>query len=135
MTPELANRQLRKVPFFRFLDFTMIELDESRAVATMPFAERFIGNPVMEYFHGGIIASFMEAVAAISLSQGPDLQVPKPINVTVDYLRPAVKVPLLAEAIVKRKGKRMASVRAVCWQDDSSRPVAEGLYHFLQLPS
>jgi len=37
----------------------------------------------------------------------------------------------MAEATVTRKGKRMASVRTACWQDDDSRPVAEGLYHFL----
>ncbi|MCV0398306.1 MULTISPECIES: PaaI family thioesterase [Phyllobacteriaceae] len=131
MTPDLATQQLRKVPFFQFLDFMITELAETHAAATMPFAERLIGNPIMEYYHGGIIASFMEAVAAISVSHGPDLQPPKPINLTVDYLRPAVKGALMAEATVTRKGKRMASVRTACWQDDASRPVAEGLYHFL----
>ena len=133
MTPDLATHQLRKVPFFQFLDFTVTELYKTHAAATMPFAERLIGNPIMEHYHGGIIASFMEAVAAISVSHGPDLQLSKPINLTVDYLRPAVKGPLITKATVKRKGKRMASVRAVCWQDDDSRPVAEGLYHFLMV--
>lgn len=133
MTPDRATQQLRKVPFFQFLDFTITGLDETHAVATMPFAERLVGNPVMEYYHGGIIASFMEAVAAICVSHGPDLQPPKPINLTVDYLRPAVKGPLMTEATVSRKGKRMASVRTTCWQDDTSRPVAEGVYHFLMI--
>ena len=80
MTPDLATQQLRKVPFFQFLDFMITELAETHAAATMPFAERLIGNPIMEYYHGGIIASFMEAVAAISVSHGPDLQPPKPIR-------------------------------------------------------
>ena len=60
-----------------------------------------------------------------------DGQPPKPINLTIDYLRPAVKGPLTVRATVTRKGKRMASVRTVSWQDDDSRPVAEGLHHFL----
>jgi uncharacterized protein (TIGR00369 family) len=108
MTPDTVNQQLEKVPFFRFLDFTLTELDDTHAVATMPFAERLIGNPLMEYYHGGIIASFMEAVAAISVRHGCDLQPAKPINLTVDYLRPAVKGPLMAKATVQG--------RASAWQ-------------------
>ena len=133
MTPDTVNQQLEKVPFFRFLDFTLTELDDTHAVATMPFAERLIGNPLMEYYHGGIIASFMEAVAAISVRHGCDLQPAKPINLKIDYLRPAVKGPLMAKATDTRKGKHMASVRTLSWQDDDSRPVAEGLYHFLMV--
>ena len=131
MTPEIVTQQLRKIPFFRFLDFKLTELDDTHAIATISFADRLIGNPIMEHYHGGIIASFMEAVAAISVKNGREGQPPKPINLTVDYLRPAVKGPLIAKATVTRNGKRMASVRTVSWQDDNSRPVAEGLHHFL----
>jgi uncharacterized protein (TIGR00369 family) len=97
----------------------------------MTFLERHIGNPVMEHYHGGIIASFMEAISAIAVQ--PDFaDVPaKPINLTVDYLRPGVRGPLYARATVARKGKRIASVRVMAWQTDQEKPVAEGLYHFL----
>ncbi len=131
MKPEILTQQLGKIPFFRFLDFKLTELDETHAIATMSFAERLIGNPIMEYYHGGIIASFMESIAAISVQTDRKAQLPKPINLTVDYLRPAVKGPLMVKATVTRKGKRMASVRTVSWQEDQSRPVAEGLHHFL----
>lgn len=97
----------------------------------MTFDDPHIGNPIMEYYHGGIIASFMEATAAIAVQ--PDFaDVPaKPINLTVDYLRPGVKGPLFARANVTRKGKRMASVSVLSWQTDREKAVAEGLYHFL----
>ncbi|WP_298361940.1 PaaI family thioesterase [uncultured Bradyrhizobium sp.] len=131
MTPETITLQFRKIPFFRFLDLKVTEFDDTHAIATMPFADRLIGNPIMEHYHGGIIASLMEAVAAITAKSGRDGQPPKPINLTIDYLRPAVKGPLIVRATVTRKGKRMASVRTVSWQDDDSRPVAEGLHHFL----
>ncbi len=131
MKPEILAQQLGKIPFFRFLDFKLTELDETHAIATMSFADRLIGNPIMEYYHGGIIASFMESIAAISVQTDRDTQLPKPINLTVDYLRPALKGPLMVKATVTRKGKRMASVRTVTWQEDQSQPVAEGLHHFL----
>lgn len=132
MTPAQVNVRLGQIPFFRFLglSFTAIAADEAEAV--LPFAERLIGNPVREHYHGGIIASFMEAVAAITVA--PDLpggRPAKPINLTIDYLRPAVRGPLMARAAVMRRGRRMASLRSIAWQDDPARPVAEGLYHFL----
>ncbi len=132
MTPESINQQLARVPFFRFLDFKITEIDDESAVAILPFADRLIGNPVMDIYHGGIIASFMEAVAAVGVSSVPTSPA-KPVNVTVDYLRPAFRGPLMARATISRKGKRLASVRTVSWQEDESRLVAEGLYHFLMV--
>lgn len=130
MTPDVLD-YVKRVPFFRFLDFSVLELEESHVLATMPFADRLIGNPVMERYHGGIIASFMEALAAISVWNGVSTAPPKPINLTVDYLRPAVRGALTAKALVTRKGRRMASVRTVSWQTEESQLVAEGVYHFL----
>lgn len=126
-----ANANVSRVPFFRFLNFEIRSLDSLHAEAEMTFDDRLIGNPVMEYYHGGIIASFMEATAAIAVH--PDFaDVPaKPINLTVDYLRPGVKGSLYARANVTRKGKRMASVSVITWQTDREKAVAEGLYHFL----
>jgi uncharacterized protein (TIGR00369 family) len=131
MDLQTVNAHVSRVPFFRFLNFEVQSLDDLHAEAEMTFDDRHIGNPIMEYYHGGIIASFMEATAAITVQ--PDFaDLPaKPINLTVDYLRPGVKGPLFARANVTRKGKRMASVSVVTWQAEREQAVAEGLYHFL----
>ena len=131
MDVQIVNANVSRVPFFRFLNFEVRSLDSLHAEAEMTFDDRHIGNPIMEYYHGGIIASFMEATAAIAV-QSDIADVPaKPINLTVDYLRPGVKGPLFARANVTRKGKRMASVSVLSWQTDREKTVAEGLYHFL----
>lgn len=131
MNLQTVNANVSRVPFFRFLNFEVQSLDNLHAAAEMTFESRHIGNPVMEHYHGGIIASFMEAIAAIAVR--PDFaEAPaKPINLTVDYLRPAVKGPLYARANVTRKGKRIASVSVISWQTAREKPIAEGLYHFL----
>ncbi len=131
MTPESVNSHIGRVPFFRFLAISVLTIDEMHAEAEMAFSPRVIGNPQKEYYHGGIIASFMEAMAAIVVKPEFDPLPAKPINLTVDYLRPAIKEPLKGRATVTRKGKRMASVWTVSWQESESQPVAEGLYHFL----
>jgi len=128
---QTVNANVSRVPFFRFLNIEVQSLDNLHAEAEMTFESRHIGNPVMEHYHGGIIASFMEATAAIAVH--PDFaDVPaKPINLTVDYLRPGLKGPLYARANVTRKGKRIASLSVITWQVEREKPIAEGLYHFL----
>ncbi|MAO58494.1 MULTISPECIES: PaaI family thioesterase [Halomonadaceae] len=131
MNLQTVNANLSRVPFFRFLNFEVQSLDNLHAAAEMTFESRHIGNPVMEHYHGGIIASFMEAIAAIAVRPDFEEAPAKPINLTVDYLRPAVKGPLYTHANVTRKGKRIASVSVISWQTAREKPIAEGLYHFL----
>ena len=105
MDLQAVNMNVFRVPFFRFLNFDILEVGKFHAKAEMAFDSRHIGNPIMEHYHGGIIASFMEATAAIAVQ--PDFaDVPaKPINLTVDYLRPGVKGPLTAQATVTRRDR------------------------------
>ncbi|MEZ5901580.1 MAG: PaaI family thioesterase [Hyphomicrobiaceae bacterium] len=131
MTPEETTALLMTRPFFRFLDFTIVDIEDRQVSGRMPFSENYIGNPVMNYYHGGIIASVMEVVASVAVWQDLEQRSPKPINLTVDYLRPAIAEPLNVRAVVLRKGRRMASVQAVSWQAEPENPVAKGLFHFL----
>ena len=56
---------------------------------------------------------------------------PKPINITIDYLRSAKADDLYGHAVVHKLGRRMASVRAEAWQADRDKPVAALQAHFL----
>ena len=119
------------MPFFRFLGFTVLQANETHLLAEMPFEERHIGNPVLETYHGGIIASFMEAIASIHVLDDINAPPVKPINLTVDYLRPGFSGILNTRATISRKGRRMASIETVAWLEDETKPVAKGLFHFL----
>lgn len=131
MNREDIQMRCDRVPFFRFLDFIVSDLIDEGIETIMPFSERHIGNPVLNYVHGGIVASFLEATAMLSVMENWEGNPPKPINLTVDYLRPSKSEQLNARAVILRKGRRMASVEAVAWQDDEQKLVAKGLFHFL----
>ena len=60
MDLQAVNMNVFRVPFFRFLNFDILEVGKFHAKAEMAFDSRHIGNPIMEHYHGGIIASFME---------------------------------------------------------------------------
>ena len=66
MNLQTVNANVARVPFFRFLNFEVQSMDDFHAEAEMTFEAHHIGNPIMEHYHGGIIASFMEATAAIA---------------------------------------------------------------------
>lgn len=122
---------LDRLPYARFLGLrTQIE-DEALTVI-MPFAERLIGNPILPALHGGSTAALLEmtAIAQVSLSY-PRLRLPRPINVTVAYLRSGRPVDVQARASISRAGRRVAHVMAEAWQDDPRQPIASLTAHFL----
>ena len=118
--------------------------------ATLPFAERLIGNPMLPALHGGATAAFLETTAIVELTWAamwgdleagrvaPDPErpetlprLPKTIDFTIDYLRQARAEDLYAEAEVQRVGRRVANVRMRAFQREREQPVVLGRGNFL----
>ena len=122
---------LQRVPYVRFLGM-QVELAGDEMTAVLPFAEHLVGNPMIPALHGGVIGAFMEltATAQLALSERRD-RLPRPIGVTVEYLRPGRALATYARAEVKKVGRRIANVRVEAWQDARSAPIASLHAHFL----
>jgi acyl-coenzyme A thioesterase PaaI-like protein len=56
---------------------------------------------------------------------------PKTINISIDYLRSAGAKTSYAQAILTKRGRRVANVRVEAWQDDRAKPVAAAHGNFL----
>ena len=56
---------------------------------------------------------------------------PRPINLTIDYLRSAKAEELYARAHITKLGRRIANVRCEAWQAEREKPVATLHAHFL----
>jgi len=122
---------LDRLPYARFLGLRS-DQDGDALTVTMPFADRLIGNPMLPALHGGATAALLEltAVAQVALSY-PRLRLPRPINVTVAYLRSGRPVDVHARARISKAGRRVAHVLAEAWQEDESQPIASLTAHFL----
>lgn len=108
------------------------EIRGDEMTAILPFQKKLIGNFTIQALHGGAIASFLELTAVAKVFLATELaQPPKPINVTIDYLRQGRAEDLYARANVNKLGRRMASVRAEAWQGERAKPVAALHAHFL----
>lgn len=137
------------VPYVRFLGIRF-ERHGDELTALLPFKDDLIGNPVLPAIHGGVTAAFLEVAAVIELtwsSLWDDLEsgriaaeeitrehlprYPKTIDFTIDYLRTGLPRDAYARARVVRSGRRYASVHVEAWQDNRTRPFAQGTGHFL----
>jgi acyl-coenzyme A thioesterase PaaI-like protein len=123
--------QLRRIPYAQFLGFALIG-DGNDIIGRMAFAEHLIGNPIARAIHGGSLAALLEFTATcklLSLTSG--LQLPRIINISVEYIRSGRPLDTYARATVTKHGRRVANVNVVAYQDDISRPIAMANSHFL----
>jgi uncharacterized protein (TIGR00369 family) len=128
---ESLDTFLQRVPYVRFLGMR-VELAGDEMTGVLPFAQPLIGNPMIPALHGGVIGAFLEmtALAQLALAQ-PTRRVPKTIDITIEYLRPARAQDTYARAILRKVGRRVANVQVEAWQDSRAQPVAGMTGHFL----
>ena len=125
---------LARIPYARFLGVRM-ELHGDEMTGVLPFAGHIIGNPTLPALHGGVIGAFMEMTALLQLSIAENLtRQPRPVDVSIDYLRSGRPVDTFARALIKKVGRRIANVQVEAWQDARGAPIAALHGHFLLTP-
>jgi len=126
-----VNALVAAVPYCAFLGVTA-RLDGERVILEMPFDAKLIGNPVLPAIHGGVIGSLLETAAIVQTVWATrSAALPKPVDITVDYLRSGRPVTSFASATLARQGRRVVNVHATMWQDDEAKPIAGLRGHFL----
>ena len=122
---------LQKIPYARYLGIRA-EVSGSDTLFILPGNDRLIGNPTLPAIHGGVVGAFMEQAAGLHLVARMDNPVlPKIIDFSLDYLRPARLRDTLARCTVTRQGRFVANVSVSAWQERADTPVAMARAHFL----
>lgn len=115
---------LAAMPYARHMNFS-VQREGDHAVLRLPFRDDLVGNPSLRALHGGTLGALMECAAVFQLMADGGLQeTPRPVNITVEYLRGPQPVDTFARATITRRGRRVASVRVIAYQADPDRPVA-----------
>ena len=125
---------LGRIPYARFLGVRM-ELHGDEMTAILPFSDHLIGNPSLPALHGGVIGALMEMTALSQLSILETLmRQPRPVDVSIDYLRSGRPLDTYARALIKKVGRRIANVQVEAWQEARTAPIAVMHGHFLLTP-
>ena len=125
---------LAAIPYARFMG-VRAELHGDEMTAVLPYAEHLIGNPSLPALHGGVIGAFMEMTALLQLSILEDqTRQPRPVDVSIDYLRSGRPTDTFARALIKKVGRRIANVQVEAWQETRGAPIAALHGHFMLSP-
>jgi uncharacterized protein (TIGR00369 family) len=114
-------------PFARCLGIRIAE----DGVLQMPFSPKIIGNPILPAIHGGITGAFLETTAIVGVARELGVSAPpKPIGLTINYLRSGRAVDSFASVSIVRQGQRIVAFQAQAWQEDAAKPIATAFGHF-----
>ncbi|HKT78010.1 MAG TPA: PaaI family thioesterase [Sphingobium sp.] len=122
---------IESAPYAGMLGIRAFAAEPGAVGLMMPATPELEGRP--GFLYGGVIASLLElaCLEAIARDRDPGAPRPKPINMSFDFLRGGLMVESYAQARLRRIGRRVANVDAVCWQGDRERPIASGRMHLL----
>lgn len=126
---ELVKQVFNEViPAHKFLNMELLEVRKGYAKALIPFREEMVGDPRHQRWHGGIIATLLDAcggAAAITTFTGIDDQCSS-IDIRVDFLEAGKPMDLLAEAEIVRDGNSVMFAKMRAWHEETGEVVAEG---------
>ena len=115
-------------PFARWLGIR----DHEDSTLVMPFSPRIVGNPILPAIHGGMTGAFLETTAIVGVTRELAVSaLPKPIGLTINYLRSGRARDSYASASIVKQGRRVVAFEARAWQDDPAKPIASAFGHFM----
>ena len=114
-------------PFARWLGIR----DHDDGTLVMPFSPKIIGNPILPAIHGGMTGAFLETTAIVGVTRELGVSPPKPIGLTVNYLRSGRALDSFANVSIVKQGRRVVAFEAQAWQDDRTKPIASAFGHFM----
>jgi acyl-coenzyme A thioesterase PaaI-like protein len=128
---ETLQLWLKKVPYVVFLGIRA-ELCDNEILFILPEDKKLIRNPSLPAIHGGVVGAFMEQAAAFHLIAKMEKPLlPKIIDFSLDYLRPARLRDTYAQCKLTRQGRVIANVTITAWQEQGDQPNAIARAHFL----
>ncbi len=98
----------------------------------MPFSPKIIGNPILPAIHGGMTGALLETTAIVGVTRELGASAwPKPIGLTINYLRSGRALDSYASVSIVKQGRRVVAFEAQAWQDDPTKPIASAFGHFM----
>ncbi len=125
-TTNMAQAFFAALPHAVALGLVPGQIAGGRAVMSMPWAERLVGDPATGVVHGGAVSALMDTCCGAAAMSHPQAGGGvATLGLRIDYMRPATPGQTIrAEATCHHVTRTVAFVRAVAVDDDTERPVA-----------
>lgn len=121
-----ARQFIEAIPYSQALSMTVEEIGDGRAVISMPYDIKLVGEPKTGVIHGGAVSALMDTCGGAAVvchpSSGGGTAT---IDLRIDYMRSAKPGDAItAEANVYHVTRSVAFVRAEAFDADTRLPVA-----------
>lgn len=126
LNAKIARQFIEVIPHSRMLGMSLDEIGGGEAVISMPYDERFVGDPRSGVIHGGAVSALMDTCCgAAVISHERTAEATATLDLRIDYMRPATPGQrITAKATCYHVTRTVAFVRAVAYDDDPEHPVA-----------
>ena len=124
---EVAQHFATFLPHCKALNMRMDLLENAKAVMSMPYDKRLIGDPETGVIHGGAVSALMDTCGGASVFMHPDnAGASVTLDLRIDYMRPAKPGERIsAESHCFHVTRTVAFVRVVAWAgNEKNEPVA-----------
>lgn len=123
---QIASQFINAIPHSRELGMVVEEIGDGKAIISMPYDDKLIGDPKTGVIAGGAVSALMDTSCGAAMMSHPDAPGgTATLDLRIDYMRAATpNQTIRAEAICHHMTRSVAFVRAVAMDDDTDHPVA-----------
>lgn len=128
----IPQRFVEALPHCADLGMDLRAIGEGKAIMSVPYEERFIGDPATGVIHGGVITALLDSCAgAAVMSDEAGKAGTATLDLRIDYMRSAIPGKrIFASAEVFHAARSVAFVRVLAYEDDPAEPIATGTASF-----
>ncbi|MAC80110.1 MAG: thioesterase [Rhodobacteraceae bacterium] len=129
---KIARQFIEAIPHARALGLQLVHIEAGKAVISMPYDKKLIGDPKTGVIHGGAVSAMLDTCCGAAVMSHPA----KPgqtatIDLRIDYMRAATPgQTLIATAECYHVTRSVAFVRAQAVDDRTDVPVASAAGSF-----
>lgn len=122
----IARQFIEAIPHASALGMVLQDISGGRAVISMPYDDRFVGDPKTGVIHGGAVSALMDTCCGAAVMSHPAAPGgTATIDLRIDYMRAATPgQTIVTTAECYHVTRNVAFVRATTVDDDADRPVA-----------
>ena len=121
------------LPHSREIGMRLHRSKDGKALLSVPYDGRLIGDPETGVLHGGVITALLDTACGSAVMSVPEkLRAVATLDLRIDYMRPATAgKPVFARAECYRMTRSIGFARAVAYHDDPDDPVASAAGAFM----
>jgi len=113
-------------PHMRQLGFRVVSVKGGVCVATLPYSDDLIGDPVNKVVHGGVVTSLLDTTGGAAVLSAVGQPIPlATLDLRLDYLRPSKPGrDIWARVECYKTTHNIAFTRGIAYDGEESDPVA-----------